>query len=314
MKLMRWRYTDISTRPAFTIIELMLSMTFISLMILMIGMTVIQLGNTYRQGVSIRDVNKVGDLIIGDMQNTINSSGKVLCAVKYADKDKMSLIKKNDDSGGDEDDEGNTSTVDYDCRKLGGADQEASGIIGAAICTGKYSYLWNYGHALRDPNKFGGMTKLFRYRSNGVTKLARLIKVEDKNGEYCKNNADLFTLSPTIYGNNDMALADKNSVIELIESNDRELALHSFSVVSNNPDVNTGQSFHEIEFVLGTFKDKLLMTNNAQCKSLAEAKRNKYKSDGTIDETEKASEFDLNYCAVNKFNFAVRAVKGKGVW
>lgn len=63
-----------SSRQGFTIIELMLSMSFVSMLIVVILLTVVQMTKIYEKGISMREVNQVGRSIANDLTRTIGSS------------------------------------------------------------------------------------------------------------------------------------------------------------------------------------------------------------------------------------------------
>lgn len=286
-----------TTKTGFTIIENLVAMSFLISLILFIGYVSLQLLNTYRKGISIRDVNKTADLIIGDVQSTIANSGNISCAVKHYQNEYMTPL----------DDCGNLFNANYD-------PMDTSRITGAAICTGKHSYIWNYGAALTEDGI--DHSKLFRYATNdGGYQDAGMIKVKDASKFFC-TRGDLTVADahadpdrPVIYGQ-DNGLSDNKKVTELIGRGDRLLALHSFAVVSSQPDPATYQALYEFEFVLGTFQNHVINTVDAKCQTLAEASS---PHPGT-DPNKKVDKTDLSYCAINKFNFATRAIKGKGKW
>lgn len=300
-------------KQAFTIVEVLLAMAFLSMLILMIGYVVYNMINIYNKGMSIKDVNKTADLIISDMQNSIANSGDIKCAIKYDNRNNMERL----------DTEGET------CRALIRRGDSANNITGGALCTGKNSYLWNYGDKLQE---LAGKSasdrevlekKLFRYKNQANQSTpVRMVRIRDDSAVYCSTSPDLTGMVdsatsgslPALYGNNINSLSPKDKVSELIEASDRDLALHSFSVTSSAPDEHTNQALYEIEFVLGTFHNKLIETNDVSCKNLKQATEGKKRPDGSVDDSEKSGQFDLGYCAVNKFNFATRAVKGKGKW
>jgi hypothetical protein len=58
----------------FTLVELMLSMAFVSLLLLAIALLVIQISNMYNKGLTLRAVNESGQLIASDLQETLNTS------------------------------------------------------------------------------------------------------------------------------------------------------------------------------------------------------------------------------------------------
>lgn len=298
------------TKKAFTIIEVLLSMAFLALMILMIGYTTLRIINIYNKGVSIKDVNRIADLIISDFQDTMANGGSIRCAIKYDRRSNMSAL----------------DTDLATCAQLLRPNQ-SSNINGGAICTGRYSYIWNYGQVfqklstLNQSDRNSLEADMFRYKDGpGRYKLVRLVKVRDDSARYCPelgyNTSSLSWSDPTpkIYNNNPNDLSEKSEITELIESGDRELALHSMLVVNGAQDELTGQSLYEIEFILGTFREGLLETQNAKCKNLAQGNTGIIRPDGSMDNTQKVDNNDLSYCAINKFNFAARAVKGKGKW
>lgn len=299
-------------RFGFTIIEMTLSMAFISLLMMAVGYLVIYLSNLYQRGISIKDVNKTADLIISDMQNSVSSSGEISCAWKEIDSVKMSVKKKTDEEGNTVDD------TEATCGSLFSSDANTTNIVGGALCTGKYSYVWNYGYALDKSGRFNNrQDKLFRYAvldSNGNRQIKpiRLAKIRDVSGAFCKDSTNLQggsspdDVKTVILSSVENNLSTNSDVFELIEASDRDIALHSFSVMSSVPDSATGEALYEAEFVLGTFREGLLMTNDAQCKNLSQ--------NAASAESDKISEQDMSYCAINKFNFAVRAAKGKGEW
>src|SRR5690606_10502071 len=93
----------------FTLIELMLSMAFVGALLVAIAMTSIHIMNTYTKGVTIREVNQVGRAITQDIQRTIASEAPFSVDTMY----------------------------------LNSADR------GGRLCTGSYSYVWNYGKELK---------------------------------------------------------------------------------------------------------------------------------------------------------------------
>lgn len=58
----------------FTIIELMLAMTFVSVLLLAIALTIVQIGTIYNKGITLKEVNQAGRAISDDLQRTIGSS------------------------------------------------------------------------------------------------------------------------------------------------------------------------------------------------------------------------------------------------
>lgn len=69
-------------KHGFTLVELMLSMSFISLLLLGIAMLTIQIGTVYNKGITLREVNQAGQLISSDMQRALNITAPT--AVSFA--------------------------------------------------------------------------------------------------------------------------------------------------------------------------------------------------------------------------------------
>lgn len=92
----------------FTIIELMLSMTFVSILLLAITMTVIEISNIYNRGLTLKEVNQSGRALVTDIKKTISVSQPFNIDDKLV-------------------------TQDFG---------------GGRLCLGRYSYVWNYGSSI----------------------------------------------------------------------------------------------------------------------------------------------------------------------
>src|SRR5690242_17663820 len=97
----------------FTIVELMLAMTFIAALLVAIAMTTVQISHIYNKGLTLREVNQAGRAVSEELQRSIGSS-----------------VPFNVDSA--------SPASRYIVRPGGGR-----------LCLGRYSYAWNYGAALR---------------------------------------------------------------------------------------------------------------------------------------------------------------------
>jgi type II secretory pathway pseudopilin PulG len=106
----------------FTLIELMLAMTFISVLLIAIAMTTIQISNIYNKGITLREVNQAGRTVSDDLQRSINN------------------------------------TAPFDLTSQDQATYINTG-VGGRLCFGKYSYLWNYGKAISESSPSGQMNQ-----------------------------------------------------------------------------------------------------------------------------------------------------------
>lgn len=67
----------------FTLIELMLAMTFISVLLLAIALTIIQIGNIYTKGMTLKEVNQVSRDISDDLRRNIAASQGIDLTTQY---------------------------------------------------------------------------------------------------------------------------------------------------------------------------------------------------------------------------------------
>ena len=106
----------VDKRQGFTLIELMLSMSFLSVLLIAIAMTVIQIGSIYNRGLTLKDVNQAGGALASELQRTIaNSSSFNVTGVVGSQ---------------------------YVVQAWGGR-----------LCLGQYSYIWNYGKDINKGNE-----------------------------------------------------------------------------------------------------------------------------------------------------------------
>jgi len=101
-------------QQGFTIIELMLSMGFVSLLLLAIAMLTIHMSNVYNKGITLKEVNQSGLAISEDLQRSIAGSTPFNATL------------------------GQVIKPDY-------VDKEGGG----RLCMGEYSYIWNYGKSFK---------------------------------------------------------------------------------------------------------------------------------------------------------------------
>lgn len=130
----------------FTLIELMLAMTFLSVLLLAIAMTVIQIGNIYNRGLTLKEVNQTGRALSIEFKKGIGQASAF--PINYP-----------------------TPGSKY-----------VNSTWGGRLCLGQYSYIWNYGKTLK--NASANQTNSNVYNGNPATKI-RFIKVPDPTGSYC---------------------------------------------------------------------------------------------------------------------------------
>lgn len=139
-----------SRAKGFTLIELMLAMTFIAVLLVAIAMTTIQISHIYNKGITLREVNQAGRALSDELQRSIASSVPFDATPKV-------------------DDSPETEASKYVVRDGGGR-----------LCLGRYTYAWNYGKALAGGN--GAPSIYNKYTDNTPV---RFVKVTDASGALC---------------------------------------------------------------------------------------------------------------------------------
>jgi type II secretory pathway pseudopilin PulG len=136
----------------FTLIELMLSMTFISVLLIAIAMTTIQISTIYNRGITLREVNQVGRSVSDDLRRSIASSTP------------FDVTPKEDNSA-------ETASSKYVVRGGGGR-----------LCLDNYTYAWNYGSAL-----VGGADAPAVFNTFIDGAVVGFVKVTDPGGTLCSD-------------------------------------------------------------------------------------------------------------------------------
>ncbi len=210
-------------------------MTFLSILLVMITMMVIRVGDIYNRGLTIKDVNQAGRVIIRDLQQTISQS------------------RSFDVTGGK-----NFVQTEY----------------GGRLCTGQYSYIWNYAKTITESPKISDDNKANFDKNNNMM---RLIRIPDSTSNYCLNSTNDLGKKIAV-----------SSVQDLLGTDDLTLALYDFSITQSAFDAKTGQGLYYISFTVGT-------------DSAAAANKD------AISCTPDVAQLDISYCSVNQFNMVVRA-------
>lgn len=134
-------------QQGFTLIELMLAMTFIAILLVAIAMTTIQISTIYSKGITLREVNQAGRAVSTELQRTIATATP------------FDVTPKKDDAPA-------TKLSKYVVRDGGGR-----------LCLGNYTYAWNYGKAIDEKSSV--------YNKYGDNTFVRFAKVDDAGGTLC---------------------------------------------------------------------------------------------------------------------------------
>ena len=324
-------YMKRSRRGGFTLIELALSLVFIAIL----SMTVVLLiQNTFRRGMMLNQVNTVGMDLIDDLRSSVQyaTSDPVtrLCGMYYNQND----LSANSPYKACVDDKAysfifvtRNAKVTVKSRTTGNV--TINGVtmpVYGAFCTGTYTYVWNSGYfdstdaEIREVSGGSGVNKAKVGRRNGGTftpisggENFKFLKVYDNersicvnamksqpasNGgqKYVKESATEDNRVPSEFViNTGIADANEEKTVDLLDADIRDnndLVLYDFYVSSPAVSSTKQNVFYAASLILGTKRGGININGvGNSCKPPSDL-------NGTSE---------LDYCAINKFNFAVQA-------
>lgn len=306
-------------KTGFTLIEMTIAIAFISILLITIALVTTDIVSTYRKGLAMKSVNSVGLDLIDDFSTAISDSPSITFANLC---DNYRLNPDQDDVYGSclRDNAYKFIFQEYKANiKINNRDPESLPTFGV-FCTGKYSYIWNTGYTFSGPESSnttytldGGQAvphATLKYKYNGDVKEIsdfRLLKLSDPSRMLCmthitdrSNESDLtnndynfsntettFDITKNIFGT-DYSLTSEPA--ELLPRSSGGLALYSLTVFPPVQDPSSKRLFYSASMILATISGGVdIMATGDYCTA-----PNDFRS-------------DFSYCAVNKFNFAMRA-------
>ena len=300
-----------SAKKGFTLIELTLSIIFISILSLTIMLIINNTIASYRRGITLNKVNTVGMDLVDDMRAAVQNAPV------------RSLIAECEDFGGDkadcEKDKGyNFMSVVRLARVSIRRDQKDDVPVFGAFCTGSYSYIWNSGYYFAGSDATvdgGGFGARLTYKNTaGATVTVsefRLLKVKDDTRQVCigavekanGNNGYKLKRIGNSDGNdidNDFNLGDEAINEEpmeiLVGGGENNLAIYNISTSIPAENDVANNMFYAVSFILGTVQGGVNIQSTGNFCVPPE------------DYGSGVENFD--YCAINKFNFAAQAIGG----
>ena len=225
---------SIRRQKGFTLIELMLAMSFISVLLLAVAMTIIQIGTIYNKGLALKELNQASRDVATDVR-------KALSAADGIDTSKDYVEVKND---------GNTA------------------VAGGRICLGSYSYIWNTLAAIGDPEvATDDDSHLTHYESN-PNKIVQLVKIPDPSKIYCAKQ----TSGALTYQN--IRNADTNVAQELLAEGDHALSITRLSLTGSSTarDDATREALYTFNYTLGTGSLTAMNLDQSACLDASQAK------------------------------------------
>ncbi len=281
-------------KPGFTLIELTFAITFISILLIAIGWLTIHITSTYEKGLAIKAVNSTGKELVDDFSRAIAGSPAMtidsLCGSVYSKTNRRTAYN---------------SCVSDKASKLifqqryGSVkikDEVKIVPVNGVFCTGRYSYIYNTAYALNTEDYVP--TTPVNYRA-GYTKTTgglitgsynqnfKLLKVPDFSRELCKSKME----SDRYYYSDNAFFSANYEGTELLDTSDNELAIYDLRVFPPTVHNLTNAAFYSGTFILATLKGNINIESEGN-----------YCSDPPDN-----LDTDFAYCAINKFNFAMRA-------
>lgn len=223
------------TQRGFTLIELMLSMAFISLLLLAIAMTTMQLARTYERGTTLRSLNQAardfGDMLRRDFAQ---ANAKRVFAGSDNGNSVIQLVDTN-------------------------------GPVSGRLCLGQVSYLWNYAATLDREGSNNNQAAVVR---DG--RLVNMVRAIDEGGDLCRQNSEgRYIRDLSAYDTNNIT-----NVLEPIETRDgTALAIHNLSLRALTR-ANEESGLFRITYLLGTSRQAEIDIDNGTCRAPNDAQSN----------------------------------------
>ncbi len=303
----------------FTLIELSLSIVFISILSIAVVVIVMNAISSYHRGVILNQINTTGMEIVDDMRASIQNSSalsvKSECGSVYAEGVAADSVLKNC-----ENDAGRNFVFAMKTMSVQVGNRTMSNVpVYGAICTGNYSYIWNSGYLFSDSKDVkveGKWTKTEkdamkakltyrRVKSDGVTvekttaSGSKLLKVHDEARAVCIAAAGVDYVTGAGRANNNFDISSDaydvvdEAPIDVLEGS-TAVALYDLSTSVPAESTSVNNMFYNISFILGTISGGInVMSTGDFCTTPGDL------ANGSIE--------NFDYCAINKFNFAVQA-------
>lgn len=263
------------SRSGFTLVELSLSIAFISILSITIVVIINDMILSYQKGLVMKQVNTVGSELIDDFRASIASSSA------------GSLSNLCDSATSSEEDCYKSIFISKSANIKIGNKQITAPVYGA-FCSGSYSYIWNSGYFFNSATyKIDSAVARASFSHNGTNygDNFRLLKVPDITRSVCANHEasdeNNFSLSSSL---------SEDQIIELFPS-DSNLALYDLYVSKPARSSQSSAAYYSGSFILATIQGGInVKASGNYCAT---------PSDYTVE--------NFDYCAINKFNFAMQA-------
>lgn len=304
-------------RTGFTIIELSLSLAFISVLSIAVMLIISGAVSAYRRGITLNQINTLGmdltDEIRATVQNSPSRSIKADCDSLFSDTEEAAAC--NEDGGY------KFVFVKKEAEVEGVTEAGKKIPVWGAFCTGAYSYIWNSGYFWTDKkvsDSVGRVGLKYTKKENGESAVTthtdsdfKLLKVHDEQRAVCISalNVDInneknaikyteenpkFNSSNFVFDITPFFVLDEEPVDVISKSSESNLVVYDLDVVRPVEDSSQNDIFYSASFILGTVQGGIdVKTDGNYC-----AVPNDYANE------------NFDYCSINKFNFAAQAIGG----
>ena len=279
-------------KKGFTLIELSLSLVFISILSVTIVLITNNAISTYRRGLVLKQINTTGIDLTNDIRTTIQNSPTAPVTEKCSEYELEDTENCEIDGA-----EKFVEIKQFAIVKDVGEEVPVYG----AFCTGRYSYIWNSGYFytneyIKNPNNYivldnESLSPAKLKLSDGTEMSSRLLKVKDADRSVCAlalGEEYAAGKINNVFEVNEMQ--DEEPVEVLTDDSANQLALYDLSAEAVN---GPGDVFYSVSFVLGTIQGGVnVMSGGDFC---------------VPPKDFESSLKNFDYCAINKFNFAAQA-------
>ncbi|MCA9334576.1 hypothetical protein KC953_00355, partial [Candidatus Saccharibacteria bacterium] len=249
----------------------MISMTFVSMLLIVIAFTAIQIINIYNKGLTMNRVAQAARAMNADFHRTLSDSGAL-------DLSKSTFLCLQLAAGG--------------CLELNPHDPPPapndSRLFGGRLCTGVYSYIWNYN---KKKNEIDNDILRVNSYTTSDSSMIRLVRVDDNGGKYCaKPGLDINPSGKT------EILSDTGGLAVL------GFSIEDISLDPSDTEAVRSSSLYHIVMEVGTDNPNALKLNDFRDPS----------RDPSCKPPSDDSNGLRNFCAVNRIDFTVLAGNNGG--
>jgi hypothetical protein len=244
----------------------------------------------------MKAVNSVGKELIDDFSRAITASPartvESICREKYNPQNKKTAFDKCVS------DKARKAMYQqhYNVVLINGEEQIVP--TNGVFCSGRYSYIWNTAYSLNEEyerkNPLDSYVGVYVENGDVKNQSFRLLKVTDFNRSMCMQHlrSDTYLYDSNLEYNINYT---PEVVEELLENSENDLALYDMTIFSPTIHSVTSAGFYSGTFVLATLRGGInIFTTGEFC-----------------SEPPDNLATDFAYCAINKFNFSVRAAGEK---